>query len=200
MVFVAQLEEASQLRVVVYLEGVAGAYAVVRLDHHRIAYHVHKGLGVIPLLHQMVAGGRDACLGIVLLHLGLVLDAWDVLIMEAAVDVEVGAQMGITLQPVFVVGFQPVDAAVLADEEGNRLVYLVVVFQAADLVILVQAVLQLLPEVIIRAVADAQHPEAVVLQLAAEIPVVFREIRGKKYHIFHYISPHKILYAVYDWA
>ena len=120
--------------------------------------------------------------------------------MEAAGNVEVGAQMGIPLQPVLVVGLQPVNAAVLADKEGNCLVYFVIVFQAADLVILVQAVLQLLPEVVIGAVADAQHPEAVVLQLAAEIPVVFREIRGKKYHIFHYISPHKILYAVYDWA
>ena len=44
---------------------------------------------------------------------------------------------------------------------------------------------QVLREVFIGAVADAQHPQAVPLQFTAEHPVVFREVRGDKHKILH---------------
>ena len=55
----------------------------------------------------------------------------------------------------------------------------------ADLVVLVQAVLQLRLQLIVGLVADAQHVHTVVLQLTAELPVVRREVRGDKNKILH---------------
>ena len=93
--------------------GIRSAHAVVRLDHHRVAYLCHKGLAACKVIHHVVAGGGDTGLLIVLLHLALVLDAGHIKGLEAAGDVEIGAQGGISLQPVFIVGLQPVDAAIL---------------------------------------------------------------------------------------
>ena len=90
---------------------------------------------------------------------------------------EIGAQGGVALQPVFIVGLQPVDAAMLEGEEGHGAVDLVVVFQAVHLVVFVQAVLQLRLQLVVGLIADAQHVHAVVLQLPAELPVVGGEVR-----------------------
>ena len=51
---------------------------------------------------------------------------------------------------------------------------------------------QLLLELIIGTVADAQHAQPVFLQLRAEMPVGLREIRGNKDEILH-------LYALLCW-
>ena len=91
---------------------------------------------------------------------------------KAAFDMEIRAQAGVALQPVFVVALQPVDAPVAKDEEGHRAVYLVIVFQTGYLVILVEAVLELGRKLVIGLIADTQHVEPVVFQLPAELPVV----------------------------
>ena len=165
--------------------GVRGSHAVVGLDHHRVAHLVHKGLAARVVVHHVVAGGGDAGLLVILLHLALVLDAGHIRGLEAAGDVEIGAQGGIALQPVLVVGLQPVDAAILEGKEGHGAVDLVVVFQTAHLVVLVQAVLQLRLQLIVGLVADAQHIHAVVFQLTAELPVVGGEVRRNKNKILH---------------
>ena len=164
--------------------GIRSAHAVVRLDHHRVAHLRHKGLAACKVIHHVVAGGGDTGLLIVLLHLALVLDAGHIRGLEAAGDVEIGAQGGISLQPVFIVGLQPIDAAIL---EGDGAVYLVVVFQAVHLVVLVQACLQLRLQLLVGLVADAQHVQAVVLQFPAELPVVRGEVGGDKNKVLHSI-------------
>ena len=121
--------------------GIRSAHAVVRLDYHRVAHLRHKGLAARKVIHHVVAGGGDTGLLIVLLHLALVLDAGHIRGLEAAGNVEIGAQGGIPFQPVFIVGLQPVDAAILEGEKGHGAVYLVVVFQTVHLVVLVQACL-----------------------------------------------------------
>ena len=98
---------------------------------------------------------------------------------------EVGAQGSVPLQPVFVVGLQPVDAAILEGKKGHGAVDLVVVFQTAHLVVLVQAVLQLWLQLIVGLVADAQHIHSVVFQLTAELPVVGGEVGRNKNKILH---------------
>ena len=98
---------------------------------------------------------------------------------------EVGAQGSVPFQPVFIVGLQPVDAAMLEGEEGHSAVDLIVIFQTAHLVVFVQAVLQLRLQLIIGLVADAQHIHAIVLQLPAELPVVGGEVRRDKNKILH---------------
>ena len=167
------------------LVGIAGTHAAVRLDHHGIAHGVGKFQGVLQPLHQMIPGGGDTGLGVILLHAGLELDLVHLVQLGACGDVELGAQGRVPHQPVFVVAFQPVDLAVFVGEEGDGLEHFVVIFQTGNLIIFVQTVPQLLKQVVIGAVADAQHPHAVVFQLPAEFPVGHGEIRGDEYEVLH---------------
>ena len=96
-----------------------------------------------------------------------------------------GAQFGITHQPVFIVGFQPIDLTVAEGKISNRAVNRLIIFQRIHLEILGKALLQLRAKLLIGLIANAQHVHAVILQLAAEHPIVGRKIGGNKYNIFH---------------
>ena len=85
----------------------------------------------------------------------------------------------------------------LKAKKGHGAVDLVVVFQTAHLVVLVQAVLQLRLQLIVGLVADAQHVHAVVLQLPAELPVVRREVRGDKNKILHNFASSFLEYPLF---
>ena len=184
-VFRTARHKVGQILVGFELVGRRGANAVVRLDHHRIADLFDKGAAAGPVIHQMVAGNGNAHLLIVFLHLGFVLDAGQVVYLKTAVDVKVGAQMRILLQPVFVVGFQPVDPSVFKGKESNGTVYLVVVFHRADLVVFGQTLLQFRHQLVVGLITDAQHVHAVVSHFSAELPVVGGKVGGNKDHIFH---------------
>ena len=145
------------------LVGVVGPHAVVRLDHHGVAHGVGEVQGVLRPLHNVPSGCGQTGLGIVFLHGGLELDLPHILNLGAGGDVEFRPQLGIPHEPVLIVGFQPVDLAVLEGEEGHGLEDLVVVFQAGHLIIFIQTVPQLLQQVFIGTVADPQHPHAVFL-------------------------------------
>ena len=178
-------QEGFQLGVAGQLVGIGSAHTVVRLDHHRVAHFLHELLAACQIVHHVIAGGGDAGLLVILLHLALVLDAGHIRGLEAGSDVEIGAQGGVPLQPVFIVGLQPVDGTVLEGKKGHSAVDLIVVFQTAHLVVFVQAVLQLRLQLIVGLVADAQHVHAIVLQLPAELPVVGGEVRRDKNKILH---------------
>ena len=180
------VKECLQFLVAGQLVGVRSTHTVVGLDHDRITHLLDEGFAAVEVVHHVVAGDGDAGFLVILLHLALVLDAGHILGLEAGGDVEVGAQGGVPLQPVLIVGLQPVDAAILEGEERHRAIDLIVVLEAADLVVFVQAVLQLRLQLIVGLVADAQHIHAVVLQLPAELPVVRREIGGDKDKILHF--------------
>ena len=180
-------QEGAQLLVIGELVGVGRTDAVVRLDDDRVAHLVDELPASLEIVHHVVAGGGDASLLVVFLHLALVLDAGHIRGLEAAGDMEIGAQGGIPFQPVFIVGLQPVDAAILEGEKGHGAVHLVVVFQTVHLVVLVQACLQLRLQFLVGLVADAQHVQAVVLQLPAELPVVRGEVGGDKNKVLHRI-------------
>ena len=85
----------------------------------------------------MVARHRDAGFYVKLLHPGLILNAGDIAYLETACDVEIRSQLRVPFQPVLIVGFQPVNAAVLEDEKCHSPVYFVLIFQAADLVVFI---------------------------------------------------------------
>ena len=103
--------------------------------------------------------------------------------VEAGRDVEVGAQAGVLLQPVFVVGLDPVDLAELEGEPGHGAVDFVVVLEVADLVVAGEAVLQLGGQVFVVGVGDGQDVDAVGLQGRAEMPVLLREMRRDEYEV-----------------
>ena len=184
----ALAQEAAQILLALQLVGVRGAYAVVRLHHHRPAHLLDKGHAAVEVVHHTPAAGGDARLGVVVLHLGLILDAVDVALLEAGGDVELGAQPGVPLQPVFVVALQPVDAAVLVDEKGYSPVYRLGVLQTVHPVVFGEAVAHMVGQLFIGLVANAQHVEAVVLQGAAELPVVGGKVGGDKNGVFHGVN------------
>ena len=171
-------EKFLQLVVIFDFPSVGGTHAVVRLGHHRVPHLFNKGAGGGGAGHQMPPCGGNARLGVGGLHFGLVLDEGHVLGLETGGNVEIGAQAGVPLQPVFVVGLQPVDAPMLERQKRHSAIHLIVVFQIGDFVIFVDAGAQIFAQLIVGLVTDAQHVHAVVFQLAAELPVVGGKIGG----------------------
>ena len=155
------------------------------MSDNRVADFGDEVLAALVIMHQMIAGGLDAGLGVIGLHLGLVLDSVHVAGLEAGGDVEGSAQGSVLLQPILVVALQPVDLAVLVSQERNSAEHFVIVLQGGDLVVLVQRILELRHQLVIRAIADTQHVHAVLLELSAELPVVRREVRGDENEILH---------------
>ena len=180
-------EEAGQVAVVLELVGGVGAHAVVGLDDDGIAHLPDEGLGGVPSGDVVAAGGGHACAGVVGLHAGLALEGGHLVAVCAGGDVEVSAQAGVLLQPVFVVGLQPVDLAVLEGEEGHRAEHLVIAFHVVHAVILGQRGLEAAVEAVVGRVADAQHVDAAQAQPVAEGPVGVRKMRRDKYKV-HIVS------------
>ena len=75
------------------------------------------------------------------LHAGFFLVGVHIPAAQSGEDVEIRPQGSILLQPVLIVGLQPVNAAVLEDEKCHGPVHFVLIFQAADFVVFVQAAL-----------------------------------------------------------
>ena len=169
--------ESLHILLIFQLVGGGGAHTVVGLDDDGVAHLGDEGHAFFKIGDQVVAGGLHAGLGVELLHAAFVLDAVDAVVLETRGDVEVGAQLGIPQEPVFVIGLQPVDLAVFEGEEGYGAVDLIIVFQAFHLIIFRQGVAALRVQGLIGAVADAQGGDAVVFQTLGEVPVSFREIR-----------------------
>ena len=169
--------EALHILLVLELIGGGGAYAVIGLNDDGIADLGDKSKALFHVGDQMIAGSFHAGLGVEFFHAAFILDAVDAVVLEARGDVEVGAQLGIPQQPVFVVGLQPVDLAVFESEEGHSAVDLVIILHAGHLIVFHQRIAALGIQLVIRAVADAQSGNAVALQPLGEMPVGFREIR-----------------------
>ena len=66
-----------------------------------------KLLRRLPGLDLMAAGGGDAGLGVKGLHAGFALEIGGLLLVGAGGDMEIGAQPGVLLQPVLVIGSGP---------------------------------------------------------------------------------------------
>ena len=181
-------QEGPEAVFVAELMRVGSADAVVRLDDHRPADFPDKGHAAIKIVHDVPAGHGNPGLLVIFLHPALKADAVQVARLPAGGNVEIRPQHGVVGEPVLVVALQPVDPPVAVDEIGDRPVHLVIVFQGADLVILRQALPQLRLQAFIGAVADAQHPQAVLCQLPAEHPVVGGKIRRHKNKVLHGVS------------
>ena len=163
-------------------------YSIIRFYDHRIADFFDKFLTFFQSIYQMIACCRDSRLYIVCFHLRFVFDPRNIVLLKTACDMEGGTESGITLQPVLVVGLQPVDASVLEDQECNRTVYFFLIFETADLIVFIQAVFQSLAQFLIRLISDPEDIQPVFLEFPAEHPVIFRKIWRNKQKIFHNIT------------
>ena len=176
------LEPRFQFIVALELEGAGGAHSAVGLGNHGVTGLVHEGLHLEQSLGALDLAGRgDFADGIVLLHLALVADGRHHIALDAGVHVEVRAQAGILLQPVLVVGLNPVNLAPLVGKPGHGTVNLVVVLQVVNLVIVRKTVPQLLGEIPIVGIGNTQHVHAIGLGPGAEMPVSLGEMGRDKY-------------------
>ena len=91
--------------------------------------------------------------------------------------VEIVAQPGVLLQPVFVHRLDPVDLAVPEREVRHGAVDLVVILQRIHLVVFRQGTLEVVLQAVVGRIADAQHVDAVSTQPVAEVPIGVREVR-----------------------
>ena len=172
--------ELFQFGKVIQLVGSLGTAAVVRLDDDRVADFLNKGSGLMQGADHMVTGHRHTGGNVAFLHLALVLDALDEVVLCAGRDVEIRAQLGIHFQPIFVVGLDPIDFAVVEGEVGDSTEHLVIVTEVVHAVILRQAVFQFPRNLVERRVADAQHIDTIAVQAVAEIPVGLGKMRADK--------------------
>ena len=128
----------------------------------------------------MAAGRGHPRLGVIRLHAGLALEAGDLADVRPGGDVEVRPQPGVLLQPVLVVGLQPVDLPVLEGEKGHGPEHLVIVLQGVHPVVLRQRVFQALLQGVVGAVPNAQDIDAPAAQAVAEVPIGVGELGGNK--------------------
>ena len=121
--------EFMQLRFIFQLVGRIGADAVVWFDDNRIARLRDKRQSRFPLRHQMPAGRADSGFFIQRLHLALVFNKGNGLVAHAAGHIEIRAQLSVLHQPVFVIGFDPVDLAIAERKKSAGFIHFLIVFQ-----------------------------------------------------------------------
>ena len=129
---------------------------VIRFCDNRVAYFTNEIQTALIVVYHVVTGHRNADTLIIFFHAGFVFDAWHVFVMKTARNIEICTQTGILLQPVFIIGFQPVNATVMPDKVADSTIDLVIVFQAVYFIIFLQAFLKFRAQVVIRTVADTE--------------------------------------------
>ena len=109
----------------------------------------------------------------------------DVVGLDARAHVEVGAQACISFEPELVVRLNPVDVSVFPCKVAHGSVHLVVVGNAVDVIILRERSFQLRRECLLGCVANAEYPDAVLLQFIAKLPIFLGKIGRNKNEILH---------------
>ena len=173
-------EKGVKLLLVVQPAGIAGPHAGIRLDNYRITNLLQKFFRRLPCPDSVAAGGRYAGLGVIRLHAGLASESGGGPFIRAGGDMEICAEPGILFQPVFIIGFQPVNFPIFKGKKGHCAKHLTIILHAVHTVIFRQRPLQGLFQFVIRRIADAQHRNAVPAQPVAEIPIGTGKLWGNK--------------------
>jgi len=125
-------EEPVQVGVALDFVSVGGAHTIVRLGADWIAGFLDEDFGFFRSFYDFAAGHRDIGAFENFLHFGLEFNTRHILSFEAK-DVEVRSKLGILLEPVFIVGLNPVDFAVFEGKITAGLEHLAVVFHVVHL-------------------------------------------------------------------
>ena len=128
----------------------------------------------------MLACRRDPCGFVHRLHGCLAFPQRKIIRLYSCGNVKILPQLCVKLQPVFVVGFDPVYAAIPESEECDGSIDLTVVFERIDFVILSQRVFNGFAQRVIRSIANAKNGDTIAVQPVTEMPVILREIRCNK--------------------
>ena len=183
-------EKAAQLVFPVQRPRVRRADADVRLDDEREPDFPRERARVLKRRRPPETRRRHAARGVKRLHRRLALVGADFVRADARPHVEIRAQPRVLLEPVFVVGFDPVDLPVFEREKRDGAENLFVVFHVVHAVILRERVPRLRRERVVGRVADAEDVRPVSFQAVAEIPVRARELGRDKneVHAFFFLS------------
>ena len=173
-------EEGSQIFLVFQAPGSSGAYAVFRFHDDGVANLFNKLFCFFLCGDRGLSARWHTGFFIIGLHGGLAAISLDFIYVRTGEDVEIRSQHGVMFQPVFIVGFQPVDLAVFKTEKSYGPKYLVIIFQGSNFVIFCQALFQFRGQVIIGGIADTQHVGSVLLQSVTPVPVGAGKLRGDK--------------------
>ena len=170
-----------QLRLVADFGGAAGAHSVVRLGDDGVSGLLYEGLDLSFSLGALDLPGRgNAAQSVVFLHFALVLDGGDVVVLDAGGYIEICPQAGILLQPVLVVGLNPVNFSVAVGIEGHSSVHFFVALQVVNFVVVRQVLPKLPGKVLVIGVRNAQDIDAIGPQAGAELPVGLRKMGGNE--------------------
>ena len=180
-----QIKKLLHLLFVFDFEGMRSPHTIVRFGNYRIIDLLRKCQTVLQRIHHMITRGRDSRLCIVFLHLRFELNARDIFFLKTAGDVKICTKLRIALQPVFIVGLQPVDSSVFVSQKCYRPVDFLAVFQITYLVILIETVLQFVGQFIVWLIADAENIQTILLQFSAKLPVICWKIWRNKNKVFH---------------
>jgi len=175
-------EEPVQVGVVLDFVGVGGADAVVGLGADGIAGLLDEGFSFFRGCNDSPPGDRDAGAPEDFLHFGLEFDIGHILGFEAE-DIEVRAELGVLLKPVFVVGLDPVDFTILIGKKAAGFEHLVVVFHVVDFVVFCHGFFELWVQLVVRLRTDAQDVDPLFFQADREIFKIRWEIGRNKYKI-----------------
>ena len=122
------------------LPSVVRSDSIVWLYDYRELNFVHKFLGGFFCGDAVAARGRNLSCGVKFFHVKFIFPARDLFRPDSACNVKVTAQAGVAFKPILVVGFNPIDAAILKCKEGHGAIHFVVVFHVVDKIIFGKAV------------------------------------------------------------
>ena len=134
-------EKLSQLRCIFNTPGQRRTDTIVRFDNDRIADFPDKLPAAGESIDHMISCGRDTGFLVIGFHMGFVTDPRQIVCMETRGNVEVCTQLCILLQPVFIVGFNPVDPAVFENIKSYGTVDAVVLFKIVHFIIFCKRIL-----------------------------------------------------------
>ena len=134
-------KECFEIFIVLDLEGGVSSDTDVRLCEYRIsACLINKSACCFDGRYMMLACRRDSRGLVYRLHGCLAPPQSKLIRHYSRCDIEILPELCIQLKPVFIIGFDPVDASVFEREKGDGTVNLAVVFERVDFVILSQRV------------------------------------------------------------
>ena len=137
---------------------------------------IDEGQSIFNGGYAVLAGGRDTCSLVDRLHSRFAFPERKLIRLYACRYVEILSQLSVEFQPVLVVGFDPVNTAVLESKICDRTVDLAVIFHGIHFIILSQRSFQIIVQRIIRSITDAQNVGAVKVQSVTEITEVIRKV------------------------
>ena len=184
------VKERTPVAVILQLPSTARTDSNIRFHDDGISANAFKKLPCpVFRLNRMASCRGNPRSGIDRLHAGFAFPLSDLIRGNARGNMEIGSQPCVLLQPVFIVGFQPVNLSILKGKERHCPEDLIIILQGGNTIILRQTGSERWVERVILLIPDPQHPHAQLIQTVAELPVCLGKVWRNKNKIHLPSSP-----------